>query len=420
LELERCRKGPDSLRLAGGMSAWGLSWVSLPISKADDEMIYLDNAATTWPKPPAVRNAMVGFMEEIGANPGRSGHLLSIEAARVLYEAREALSVLFHSKDPSRVIFTSNATESLNLALKGLLRPGDHVITSSMEHNSVMRPLRDLEKKGIALSILPCSREGTFNPGEMERTIRPDTRMVVLNHASNVTGTLLPVGEVGRIARSHNLLLLADVAQTAGAYPIDMERDEMDLLAFTGHKSLYGPQGTGGLIIGERIDAKEMIPLKQGGTGSRSEFEEQPDFLPDRFESGTPNGVGIAGLLAGIQFVLSKGVEEIHRQESGLIEKLIEGLCEIPQAKLYGLGDGEHRMATLSFSLANLSPSDVALRLERELGILCRPGLHCAPAAHRTIGTFPEGTIRFSLSIFNTEEEIEIAIRGVSALSKGR
>jgi cysteine desulfurase family protein len=381
-------------------------------------MIYLDNAATSWPKPPQVKEAMNRFMEEVGANPGRSGHLLSIEAARILYEARESLAALFHVRDSSRIVFTLNATESINLALRGLLKPGDHVITSSMEHNSVMRPLRDLEKRGIELGIIPCSREGMMDPREVERRVKPDTKMVILNHASNVTGTLLPANEVGSIAKKYDLLFLVDAAQTAGAYPIDVERNGIDLLAFTGHKSLYGPQGTGGLVIGERVNEKEMVPLKQGGTGSRSEFEEQPDFLPDRFESGTPNGVGIAGLLAGVRFVLEKGVEQIHQQESRLMDRLIEGLKEIPQLKFHGPENRKDRMATLSFNLEQLSSSEIALRLEKEFGILCRPGLHCAPAAHRTIGTFPEGTVRFSLSLFSTEEEIETAIQAVSSIAK--
>ena len=383
-------------------------------------MIYLDNPATSWPKPPQVREAMNRFVEEVGANPGRSGHSLSIEAARIVYEARESLSVLFHVKDSSRIVFTLNATESINLALKGLLKYKDHVITSSMEHNSVMRPLRDLEKRGIELSIIPCSNEGMLDPKEVERKIRSNTRMVVLNHASNVTGTLLPVKEVGFIVRKHNLLFLVDAAQTVGAYPIDVEKDGIDLLAFTGHKSLYGPQGTGGLVIGERINEKEMIPLKQGGTGSRSEFEEQPDFLPDRFESGTPNGVGIAGLLAGVQFVLEKGVELIRQDEMTLTQKLIEGLKEIPQVKLYGPKNQNDRIATLSFNFPRFSPSNGASRLEKEFDILCRPGLHCAPAAHHTIGTFPEGTIRFGLGAFNTEEEIETAMQAVSLIAQER
>jgi len=384
------------------------------------KVIYFDNAATSWPKPPGVKEAMNQFMEEVGANPGRSGHFRSIDAARIVYETREALSVLFHVKDSSRIVFTLNATESINLALKGLLKPGDHVITSGMEHNSVMRPLRDLEKKGIALSIVPCSKEGELDSREVEGKIQSNTKMVVLNHASNVTGTLLPVEEVGSIVRKHNLFFFVDAAQTAGACPIDIEKDHIDLLAFAGHKSLYGPQGTGGLVIGERINEKEMTPLKQGGTGSRSEFEEQPDFLPDCFESGTPNGVGLAGLLAGVQFILGKGVEQIRQNEMVLVEKLLTGLKKIPEVKLYGPELQEDRIATLSFNFGHLPPSEGALRLEREFGILCRPGLHCAPAAHHTIGTFPEGTVRFGLSAFNTEAETETAVQAIFQISKKR
>jgi len=379
-------------------------------------VIYFDNAATSWPKPSQVKEAMVRFMDEIGANPGRSGHLLSIEAARVLHEAREALSLCFHVKDSSRIVFTHNATESINLGLKGLLKPKDHVITSSMEHNSVMRPLRDLEKKGVELSIIPCSPKGILDPMEVEKKIQTNTRMVVLNHASNVTGTLLPIREAGQIARKHDLLFLVDAAQTAGTYPIDVEEDGIDLLAFTGHKSLYGPQGTGGLVIGVRVEEKEMTPLKQGGTGSRSEFEEQPDFLPDRFESGTPNSIGIAGLLAGVRFVLETGIEQIRNHEISLIQKLIGGLKEFPRVRLYGPENGLDRTATLSFNVVNLSPSEVAFRLEREFEILCRPGLQCAPAAHRTIGTFPEGTVRFSLSYLNSEEHVDQVLKAVSRL----
>ena len=382
-------------------------------------MIYFDNAATSWPKPSQVKEAMVRFMDEIGANPGRSGHLLSIEAARVLHETREVLSACFNVKDSSRVVFTHNATESINLALKGLIRPKDHVITSSMEHNSVMRPLRDLEKNGVELSIIRCSERGMLDPQELEKKIQTNTRMIVLNHASNVTGTLLPINEVGLIARRYGLLFLVDAAQTAGAYPIDVESDEIDLLAFTGHKSLYGPQGPGGLVIGARVKEKEMIPLKQGGTGSRSESEEQPDFLPDRFESGTPNSVGIAGLLAGVQFVLEKGIEQIRQYEIRLIQKLTDGLKKLPQVRLYGLENGLERTATLSFNIERLFPSDVAFRLERQFGILCRPGLQCAPAAHRTIGTFPEGTVRFSLSYLNTEEHVDQALQAVGHLVGG-
>ncbi|MCX8118748.1 MAG: aminotransferase class V-fold PLP-dependent enzyme [Desulfobacterota bacterium] len=382
--------------------------------------IYFDNAATSWPKPPEVREAMIRFMDKIGANPGRSGHRLSIEAARILYEAREALSKLFNIGDPSRIIFTLNATESINLALKGLLLPGDHVLTSSMEHNSVMRPLRALEKRGVLLSVVPCSPQGELDPQEVERRIRPRTKMIVLNHASNVTGTLLPVREIGKIARAHGILFMVDAAQTAGAYPIDLDDNGIDLLAFTGHKSLYGPQGTGGLVIGENVTIEELRPLKQGGTGSRSEFEEQPDFLPDRYESGTPNTVGIAGLLAGVRFVLSKGVESIRGHEHRLMAILMEGLRDIPGLSLYGPQNPAGKMATLSFNLGDLSPSEVASRLEEDGAILCRPGLHCSPSAHKTIGTFPEGTVRFSLGYFNTTEEIRIAVEAIDRLARKR
>ncbi|MBM4276750.1 MAG: aminotransferase class V-fold PLP-dependent enzyme [Deltaproteobacteria bacterium] len=381
-------------------------------------MIYFDNAATSWPKPPEVKEAMVRFMDEIGANPGRSGHLLSIEAARIIYDAREALSNLFNVKDPSRIVFTLNATESVNLALKGILRPGDHIITSSMEHNSVMRPLRDLEKRGIGLTVIPCSPTGELDPGDVKKKIQSHTKMIVINHASNVTGTLLPIREVGESARENGILFLVDAAQTAGAYPIDIEGDRIDLLAFTGHKSLYGPQGTGGLVIGENVNIQDLTPLKHGGTGSRSEFELQPDFLPDRYESGTPNAVGIAGLLAGVQFVLKKRTEPIRQYETLLIGNLIEGLREIPGISFYGPENLTDRMATLSFNIKNLSPSEVAFRLENEAGILCRPGLHCAPSAHKTIRTFPEGTVRLSLGYFNTLEEVHLAIKTIDRIAR--
>lgn len=380
-------------------------------------MIYFDNSATSWPKPPEVKAAMAGFLDEIGANPGRSGHSRSVEAARILYDAREALAGLFNVRDPLRIVFTLNATDALNLALKGLLRPGDHVITSSIEHNSVMRPLRDLERGGIELTIVPCSEEGSLDPSDLEKRIRPRTRLIALSHASNVIGTLLPIREVGQITRKNGLFFLVDAAQTAGACPIDIERDGIDLLAFTGHKSLYGPQGTGGLVIGERVREKEMIPLRQGGTGSRSEFEDQPDFLPDRFESGTPNGVGIAGLLAGLQFIKEKGIENLRRQEIESIKILTDGLRKVPGVKLYGPENGADRIATISFTMEGLSPSEIALRLDREFGVLCRPGLHCSPSAHRTIRTFPEGTVRFSLGAFNTPEEIETALRAISIIA---
>ncbi|MFQ6100163.1 MAG: aminotransferase class V-fold PLP-dependent enzyme [Anaerolineae bacterium] len=381
-------------------------------------MIYFDNAATSWPKPPGVAEAMIHFMNEVGANPGRSGHRLSVEAGRVVYNAREAVAELFNVPDPLRVVFGPNVTEALNLALRGYLRPGDHVVTSSMEHNSMMRPLRVLEREGVEVTVVRCSPEGFLDPADVEKAVRPNTVMIALNHASNVVGTLLPVAEVGAICRRHGLLLLVDAAQTAGAYPIDVQADGVDLLAFTGHKSLYGPMGTGGLIIGERVDLARLEPLKRGGTGSRSELEEQPDFLPDMCESGTPNAVGLAGLEAGVRWVSERGVETIRAHGVELAQRLIDRLREVAGVIVYGGLDATRQTATVSFNIAGLEPSEVGLRLDEECGIMCRVGLHCAPAAHRTIGTFPVGTVRFGLGCLNTMEEVDAAISAVQGLAR--
>ena len=381
-------------------------------------MIYLDNAATTWPKSPGVGEAMLYFLDHVGANPGRGGHRLAVDAARIVYSAREAVAELFGAPDPLRVVFGANVTEALNLALRGLLCPGDHVITSSMEHNSVMRPLRALERHGVGVTVVGCSSEGFLDPALVEAAIRPDTKMIVLNHASNVVGTILPVAEVGQIARRHGLLLLADVAQTAGAFPIDMQADAIDLLAFTGHKSLYGPMGTGGLVIGERVDPSLLEPLKRGGTGSRSEREEQPDFLPDACESGTPNAVGLAGLEAGIRWVLQRGVEAIRAHEMALAQQLLDSLQAVPNVTVYGGLEASRQTATVSFNIRGMEPSDVGLRLDDEYAILCRVGLHCSPAAHKTLNTFPGGTVRFGLAALNTAEEVRAAIEAVRQLSR--
>jgi len=381
-------------------------------------IIYLDNAATSFPKPPQVVEAIVHFLTEIGANAGRSGHRLSIEAGRIVYETREALAELFNISDPLRIVFGHNVTEMINLVLTGFLRPGDHVVTSSMEHNSVMRPLRALEREGVEVSVVQCSREGFLDPADLEKALRPNTRLIVLNHASNVTGTILPVKEAGWIARQRGIFLLVDAAQTAGAYPIDAEADGIDFLAFTGHKGLFGPTGTGGLYIGPRVPLEELKPLKRGGTGSRSELEEQPDFLPDKYESGTQNAAGLAGLGAGVRFILERGVEEIRRHEMELTALLLEGLSSIERVKLYGPADLSMRVGIISFNIEGMEPSDVALALDVEFGIMCRPGLHCAPSAHRTIGTFPKGTVRFSVGFFNTKEDVEKAIEAVKKLAR--
>jgi len=393
-------------------------------------MIYFDNAATSWPKPPGVAEAMTRFIDEVGANPGRAAHRQAIESGRIVYAAREAVCEIFHAPDPLRLVWCKNVTEALNLALRGLLRPGDHVVTSSMEHNSMMRPLRALEGAperhqgaperhlgGVEVTVVECSPSGVLDPAEVEAAIRPNTRMVALNHASNVVGTLLPVAEVGAICRERDLLLLVDAAQTGGAYPVDVQADKIDLLGFTGHKSLGGPMGTGGLIVGERVDETQIDPLIRGGTGSRSEYEVQPDFLPDMCESGTPNVVGLAGLEAGVRWVLARGVQAIRAHEVTLTQALIEGLRSIPGAIVYGTLDPELQTATVSFNIDGMRPSLVGLRLDDEYGIGCRVGLHCAPTAHRTLGTFPDGTVRFGLSAFNTADEVEIALGAVRQLA---
>jgi len=379
--------------------------------------VYLDNAATSWPKPPAVAEAMLHFLQKIGASPGRSAHRLSIEAGRVVEETREGLAQFFGAPDPSRIVFASNATQAINLALRGLLRPGTEVVTSSMEHNSVMRPLRALEREGVRVRVVTADSRGHLDPVAMEEAIRPATSLIVLNQASNVSGTLLPVAEVGRIARRHGLLLLVDSATTAGAYPIDIERDCIDLLAFTGHKSLYGPTGTGGLVIGDRVDTAALDPLVRGGTGSRSESEDQPTFLPDAYESGTPNTTGIAGLGAAVRWLQSTGVPEIRRRQIAQLQQLETGLRAIPGVTVYGPADARQRMAPLSFNIQGLSPSDAGLRLDEEHGILCRVGLHCAPAAHRTLGTSPDGTVRFAPGAYTTPADLDQAIDAVATLA---
>lgn len=360
---------------------------------------------------------MTHFINEIGANAGRSGHRLAVASSRVVYAAREAVAQLFNAPDSLRVVFGANVTEALNLVLRGMLRPGDHVITTSMEHNAVMRPLRALQSQGVDLTVVPCSPEGELNPEDVRKAIRPETVLIVVNHASNVAGTLLPVAQVGRIARENDQLLLVDAAQTAGAYPIDMQDDEIDLLAFTGHKSLYGPMGTGGLVLGARVDPDRIEPLKRGGTGSRSEREEQPAFLPDKFESGTQNVVGLAGLEAGIRWILGQGVESIRAHEVRLLRQLRSGLGAVDGVTVYGSPDPNRQTATVSFAIKGMSPSEIGLRLDEEYGIMSRVGLHCAPAAHRTIGTFPAGTVRFGLGIFNTDEEVLTGIEAVRALA---
>jgi cysteine desulfurase/selenocysteine lyase len=380
-------------------------------------MIYLDNAATSFPKPPVVHEAMLRFARDTGANPGRSGHRLSVDAGRVIYDARESIAELFTVTDPLRVLFTGNATGGLNQALLGLLRPGDRVVTSGMEHNSVMRPLRALEAAGVRAVVVPCSPQGMLDPDDLRRALSEKTAMVVINHGSNVNGCLQSVRELGIVARDAGALFLVDAAQTAGCVEIHMEDDNIDLLAFTGHKALYGPQGTGGLVVGERVPLDRMRPLIYGGTGSRSEFETQPEFPPDRYESGTPNTIGIAGLGEGVRFVIKTGVQEIRRHEDALAAALVEGLASIDGVRLFA-APPERRLSTVSFTCGSLSPSAIGLRLDEEYDILCRVGLHCSPAAHRSLGSFPEGAVRFSAGYFTSHDDIAAAVDAVRVLSK--
>ena len=381
-------------------------------------LLYFDNAATTWPKPKGMLEAMIRYQETVGGSPGRSAHRLSIEAARIVYDTREAAAELFGIDDPFRVAFTKNATEGLNIAIQGLLKPGDHCITSGMEHNSVMRPLRAMEAKGIEISIIPCRTDGTLDPADVEAAIRSQTRLIILIHASNITGTLMPVAEVGALARRHGIPLLVDAAQTAGAVPIDVEAMNIDLLAFTGHKSLFGPQGTGGLYIRKGLDER-IAPLMMGGTGSRSEFEEQPDFMPDKYESGTQNAIGLAGLAAGIGFIRAEGVDAIREKEMALAKAFLEGAGVLKGIRLYGPPDVGKRTAVVSFNIDGMVPSETAMRLDEDYGILCRPGLHCAPLAHRTVGTFPRGTVRFSFGYYNTLDQVQEALKALEEISRG-
>jgi cysteine desulfurase family protein len=380
-------------------------------------IIYFDNAATSWPKPPEVNSAMQKYMRKIGANPGRSGHRLSIEAARIIYSAREKLAQLFNVDDPLRIVMTKNATEGLNIAISGLLKVGDHVITSSMEHNSVMRPLRAMERRGVNLTVIPCDKSGMIDPAQISAAIRKNTKAIFITQASNVTGTVMPVDDIGRIAREHGLVFCVDAAQTAGCYPIDVEAMNIDLLVFTGHKSLFGPSGTGGLYIREGLENK-IGPLCVGRTGSRSEVEEQPDFMPDSYEAGTPNTVGIAGLQAGLEFVLSEGIAQIKRKEEGLVKTFMEGIKCLPGVMLYGQTDTQKRTPVVSFNITGMDPAAVALELDERFKIMSRSGIHCAPSAHKTIGTYPMGTVRFSFSYFNTQEQIAKAIDAIRKISR--
>ncbi len=377
--------------------------------------IYFDNAATSWPKPDVTIGAMNEFNSSIGANPGRSGHTLSIEAGRVIYDTRESISELFNIDDPLQTVFTKNATEALNIFINGFFKPGDHVITSGMEHNSVMRPLRALQQHGLEISQASCSANGELDPADVEKLIKANTKAVILTHSSNVTGTILPVEKVGKIAHDNGLVLCVDSAQTAGAVPIDVDEMNIDILAFTGHKCLYGPQGTGGLYIRKGIE-EQINPLMRGGTGSNSEKEDQPDFMPDRFESGTPNAIGLSGLLAGVEFVKETGVKNIRQHEMQLTQIFLDWIRDNNAVKLHGPDTTDNRTPVISFSIEGMSPSEISFALDDEFGIMTRPGLHCAPSAHKTIGTYPHGTVRFSFGYFTTVDEVAYSMEALEKI----
>ena len=369
--------------------------------------IYLDNAATSWPKPAAVYEAVDHFMRRVGATPGRGGHWREEEAMRLAIETRARLAELFHAPYPANIVFTLNATHAVNAALKGLLRPGDHVITSSIEHNAVWRPLKALEQRGVELTATPCAPDGTLDPGDVERALRPNTRLIAMLHGSNVLGTLLPIGEVGQIAHRHGIPFLVDAAQTAGAYPIDVQAMHIDLLAFAGHKGTYGPHGTGGLVVRPGI---ELGTWMEGGSGSESESETMPAELPGRLEAGTQNAAGIAGLLAGVDFVLEQGVDRIRAHEIEMADLLIAGLQQLPGLRVLGPAAPELRTAVVSVTVEDYFPEQLAAVLDKVFQVATRAGLHCAPQAHRVARTLETGALRFSPGFFTTAAEIEYTV----------
>lgn len=381
-------------------------------------MIYLDNAATSWPKPKEVFMAMKKFMEQAGGNPGRSGHRTSVEAARVVYNARECITEFFNAHDPMRVVFTLNVTQAINLVLKGLLKPGDVVLTTSIEHNAVMRPLYALQKIGIKLNVIQCRADSSIDIADVEKGLALRPKLVIINHASNVTGYISPVKEIGKLVRKYNSLLLVDAAQSAGVLSVDMREMNIDILAFTGHKGLLGPTGIGGVIFGERVNVDEIEPIIHGGTGSLSQLYEQPSKLPDKFESGTPNSIGIAGLMASINWIRKRGLDEIRNHEVSLNRILLEGLADIKGIKIFGNKKPDDSTGIVSIRIENRKVSEVGLILDEEYKILCRVGLHCAPSVHHTIGTFPEGTIRLAHSIFTSKKDIEATISAIKAITK--
>jgi len=358
------------------------------------------------------------FLRMKGGNPGRGSHSLAAAAQEVVEETRMLVARLINASEKERVIFTLNCTDSLNLGLKGLLKPGDHVITSRIGHNSVVRPLTKLEQQGVKITRLPpYPKDGVMSAQDVEEAITEDTKLIVATHASNVSGVIQPIEEYGEIAKRHNLIFMVDAAQTAGKYPIDVQVENIDLLAFSGHKGLLGPPGTGVLYVGNRVD---LNSLREGGTGSHSELEEQPMALPYRYESGTVNSVGISGLGAGLKYIFSEGLERIRAHEQYLTDRLIAGLSHIPGVILYAAKDGSKQAPVVSFNLEGSAPGEVGAILDQAFDIKVRTGLHCAPAAHKTLGTFPLGTIRLGVGYFNTVDDIDFTLEAIEKIAKAQ
>ncbi|MEW8973886.1 MAG: aminotransferase class V-fold PLP-dependent enzyme [Tissierellaceae bacterium] len=378
-------------------------------------MIYFDNAATSFPKPNSVYDKIIRSMKEYGANPGRSGHRLALEASRGIFETRNLLSKLFNTGNPMNIIFTFNCTDSLNLGIKGILESGDHVITTSMEHNSVLRPLKYLESMGVEHTIVGANNMGMIDPVDIKNAIRSNTKLIITTHVSNLTGSIMPVSDIGKIARESGIYYLVDGAQSVGIYDIDVEKMNIDILAFPGHKGLLGPQGTGGLYIRDGINLKSIF---QGGTGSASHSLEQPEIKPDKYESGTLNASGIIGLGEGVRYIMEKGIENIRVHEEELTKHFIEELINVDRVKMYGPLDISKQGAVVSLNIRNMDSSELAYILDQEYDIAVRPGLHCAPLAHETIGTFEQGTVRFSFGVFNTHDEIEIGVKALKEIAR--
>lgn len=374
----------------------------------------MDNAATTIHKPEEVRAAVMAAFDTMG-NAGRGASVPALDASRIIYGTREKLARLFHAGDPRRIVFTANSTESLNIALKGLFSGGNHVITTVLEHNSVLRPLYECRENGVELTILGCDGKGRISYEEMEAAVQADTKAVVCTHASNLTGNMIELERVGAMAKRHGLLFVVDASQTAGVWPIDVEKMQIDVLCFTGHKSLLGPQGTGGLYVREGVYIR---PLLSGGSGIDTYNEKHPAEMPTALEAGTLNGHGIAGLGAALSWIEKTGMDRIRQRELSLMRRFYNGVFRIPGVTVYGDLETEKRAPVVSLNILDYDSSEVSDELSTVYGIVTRPGAHCAPLMHRALGTVEQGAVRFSFSFFNTEEEVDLAIEAVRELAR--